>query len=123
MTTAETPSYTAMEAALRGHDTFLSLKPCKWGHKPPRRCRKDSGACVECYEVRKANKVNQLKFGVEASSACEQALKAVFARAGRQAEVAAVEAALVRVVELVGAGRMSAESLTCLVEAFGSTGL
>ena len=117
--TADTPSYTAMEAALRGHDTFLSMKPCKWGHKAPRRCRKDSGACVECYEMRKASGGSQLKFGVTSGSACTEALKAVFARTGRQADVVAAEAALVRIIELVGSGHIPAESLTGLADAFG----
>lgn len=107
-------SYSAMEAAQNGHDTFLSMKPCKWGHPPPRKCRRDSGACVQCYELRKRG-TSHLKIGAMASSACTSALQLIVDR-GSGVEMQAAERALVRAAEMLGSGAISHAQLTAALD-------
>lgn len=110
-------SYSAMEAARRGHDTFVNMKPCKWGHPAPRVCRMDSGACVQCYELRKRKAVRP---GIAAAAAAAEALSAILAE-GSGIKMQRVEAALVRTAKLIGSGQLQYESLVAFLEAMCPT--
>ncbi len=108
-------SYSAMEAAQNGHNTYLSMKPCKWGHQPPRKCRRDSGACVACYESKRVGGVNQVKIGVAASTACVKALSAVLAKSGSSMELKAAESALISAADALNSGALSAKQLAAAI--------
>lgn len=109
-----TVSYSAMEAAHNGHDTFINMKPCKWGHPAPRLCRRDSGACVECYEMKKSK---GLRLGTAAGLACSAAMKSILDRTGSGVAMKAAESALVRTARLLSSGELKTESLVALLDA------
>ncbi len=108
-------SYSAMEAAQNGHSTYISMKPCKWGHQPPRKCRRDSGACVECYEMKRVGGSKELRFGTAIIPLISDTLRAVLAATGSGADMKAAERALASAAEALKSGQLNSAQVAAAI--------
>ena len=109
----------AVEAAQRGQKEFRSSKPCKYGHLGRRRV--DSGACVDCYELKKSS-AKVFSPGTKSAAAIAQSLSVVLAR-GSGYDASLCEGVLIRVAQIFEKAAMTAAGVSAALNAVSDSGL